>query len=112
MQLWRAEPSAVNKVSAALFRLDDRVLHISEQKAKLRTPEGWTRMASRWWVFLAVALLMALSVTLSALGGNDSWALQELPFIGWFCYRAGRLKSEWERTQGTGYFEEHRPPGI
>ena len=70
-------------------------------------------MASRWWWFLAIALLLAVSVTISVLAGGDTdLALQELPIFGWFCYRAGRLKSEWERTQGAGYFEQHRPPGL
>jgi hypothetical protein len=103
----------MNRLSAALFQLDDRVLGLSRRREYLRTPDGWRRMAGRWWMNLAVAIILAVERAVIALSdGNTGVALQQLPFVGWFAYRAGRLKSEWERLEGTGYFEQHRPPGL
>lgn len=101
----------MSKIGASLYALDDRVLHLTERRARLKTPDGWRRMAARWPWFLGYAVVLGLAmVVFEAVGSQPVY--QFLPLIGVACFRAGRLKAEDDRLAGRGYFEKNRPPGL
>jgi hypothetical protein len=98
-------------VTQRLRELDNRVLKLDAQQAKIRTEAGWREMAAGWrWMSVVAGLLLLFSLVTASFGYGNFGAFGVAG--GVLAFRAGQLKAEDDRLYGRGFLNRARPPGV
>lgn len=98
-------PSLTDRLNA----LDERVLRLSERRARLQTPEGWLRYTARWrWWALAGAGYLVFAGFAPDL--TRSARIEQSALACVLFFTAGRLKAEQDRALGRGLQERLAQP--
>jgi hypothetical protein len=97
-------------IAQRLRDLDNRVLHLDEKQAALRTEEGWRKNVRRWKLLATIAAADAALVVIFGLFGDGSVAGLAIAGLG-LAFQAGMLKAEDDRLHQRGMYK-YKPPGL